>query len=284
MIKINISEFDNNQSIISFVKKNLFNVSLSLIYKLLRTGKIKVNQLIVKSPSFKLNTGDVISIVGIDENLVITKKEKNQVLSSQSNYKIKIAYEDEDVILVKKPFGVITSSDKEISLSHSVINYFNKDNNSSYIVSPIHRLDKVAQGLVIFAKDRLNFIKMSNFLSQNRIQKVYRVKIEKPIMKDTILDGYICVNSTKSVFYKIKHCDNCKPCKTKIHKSFNNGSHFFSDITIENGRKHQIRASLSYLKNPIIGDSKYGSKKKSKIYLICYQVSIPGKKTISIKL
>jgi 23S rRNA pseudouridine955/2504/2580 synthase len=284
MIKIVVDKFDNNQTLISFLKKNLYNVSLSLIFKLIRTGNVAINGHIIKDSAYNLKNNDSIQVNSINENNIRTKKISNEIKSKSANHKINVAYQDSDILIVNKPYGVVTSSDKQDSLSSSVINQFSSKDNSSYIISAIHRLDKVAQGLVIYAKDRLSFIKISEYLKQGRIQKKYRVKIEKPILKNLKMEGYICVQSGKSIFYKISHCENCKSCITFIEKSFYKNNSFYSDIEIKNGRKHQIRATLSFLKNPIIGDRRYGSLKKSKVYLICYQITIPGKKTITLNI
>lgn len=284
MIKIVVDKFDNHQTLISFLKKNLYNVSLSLIFKLIRTGNVSINGYVIKDSSYNLKYNETIEVNSINENNIRTKKIINEIKSKSSNHKINVAYEDSDIIIVNKPYGVITSSDKEDSLSRSIINQFGSKDNSSYIISAIHRLDKVAHGLVIYAKDRLSFIKISEYLKQGRIQKIYRVKIERPILKDLKIEGYICVQSTKSLFYKKSHCENCKSCTTFIQKSFYKNNSFYSDIEIKNGRKHQIRATLSFLKNPIIGDKKYGSLKRSKVYLVCHQITIPGKKKVTLNI
>lgn len=212
-----------------------------------------------------------------------------------------IVYESEDFALVNKPVGM----DSEHALSEGFF--------------PVHRLDKVASGLLLYAKNPCSAKKLSEALQEGKIKKRYHIIVESAC--DTSKeDGEtlsVKTNSTKNTgsskakrlpkedsseakrlpkegtfsdyLYKDTKKQKMFPVK-KLRKGVKEaGLHYqvleerdslaFVDVELETGRFHQIRAQFSAHGFPLFGDGKYGSRKKGNVALHCYTLSFPDPKS-----
>ena len=183
--------------------------------------------------------------------------------------KMKIIYEDEDVIVVDKPSGLITIKDEktpvEATLYHQVYEHVKKQNGRIFIV---HRLDKDTSGLVLFAKsEKVKYDLQRNW--QNVERKYYAVVFGKPNEKSV---------SLKDLLYETKSLDVVITKNEKIGKlaitNFDviksNNKYSLLDINIETGRRNQIRVQLANIGHPILGDKKYGKVKYKRMMLEAY--------------
>ena len=250
-----ITENYSNIRIDRWIKKKISNVPQSLIEKSLRHGKIKVNNLIVKS-KYKLKHNDKIYINNFNpETKILNKKKyiptKNEIHSSESL----IIENNENFVIINKPPGIPvqggTKSHRNLvdTLSNSKIFI----NSKPYIV---HRIDKDTSGLLIIAKNR----KYAQLLtSLFRIRKIYKTYL-------AICYGSLEKNSGELVNDLIRYegkkkiIENAKTIYRVIDK--NNLCSLISLNPIT-GRKHQIRKQLSIIGHPVLGDVKYNHKTKS---------------------
>lgn len=197
------------------------------------------------------------SIVYIDTKT----KEKN-------NLPFPILYEDNYIIVVDKPAGLLTVStekEKEHTLYHIVREYI-KNKNKSTNIFVIHRLDKDTSGIVIFAKDE----KTKNIFQESwdtiTKKREYKAVVEGNLdKKEDVLINNLKENSINIVYISKEG----KKAITKYRVIKENTKYSLLDIEIKTGRKNQIRVQLSHIKHPIIGDKKYGdSKSKDKRLLL----------------
>lgn len=200
-----------------------------------------------------------------------------------------IVYESEDFALVNKPVGM----DSEYALGEGFF--------------PVHRLDKVASGLLLYAKNPCSAKKLSEALQEGKIKKRYHIIVESAC--DTSKeDGEtlsVKTNSTKDTdsseakrlpkegcFYDYLYKDTKKqkmfPVK-KLRKGVKEAVLHYQllkekdglalvDVELETGRFHQIRAQFSAHGFPLFGDGKYGSRMKGNVALHCYTLSFPDPK------
>ena len=177
--------------------------------------------------------------------------------------KLKIIYEDKNIIVVDKPSGLLTvASNKEKfnTLYHEVREYIKKQNPHQKVFI-VHRLDKDTSGVVLFAKNE----KMKHLL-QNNWANICEVReyiaIIEGIMpkKQDRLVNYLKENKYQEVYV----ADVGKLAITNYEVFKTKGKNSLLKISIETGRKNQIRAQLAYINHPIIGDKKYFAK--SNIY------------------
>ena len=201
-----------------------------------------------------------------------------------------IVYESEDFALVNKPVGM----DSEHALSEGFF--------------PVHRLDKVASGLLLYAKNPRSAKKLSEALQEGKIKKRYHIIVESACDTSKEDDETLSVktNSTKDTdsseakrlpkegcfsdyLYKDVKKQKMFPVK-KLRKGVKEAVLHYQvlkekdglalvDVELETGRFHQIRAQFSAHGFPLFGDGKYGSRQKGNVALHCYTLSFPDPKS-----
>lgn len=190
------------------------------------------------------------------------KIEIKKFTNTQIQDKIHIIYEDENIIVVNKPSGLLTiatEKEKEHTLYTMMSNYI-KEKNKYNKIFIIHRLDKDTSGIIIFAKDEKT--KKAYQDNWNNLVKYrgYTAVIEGNLEKhQDIITLFLKENKTLKVYPS----KDGEKAITKYKVKHSNNKYTLLDIEILTGKKNQIRATMEYLKHPIVGDIKYGSKDKS---------------------
>ncbi|CAI2200107.1 655_t:CDS:2, partial [Funneliformis geosporum] len=244
-----------DQTLISFLKKRFRTTPLSLIYKLFRTKKVKIDGENVRYYHHRLKGGEKIEIH--DNYLQLA----NQVIYPLSRSKLyfEVVYEDQHILIALKEHGITMPS-----LDNAVRNYLSEKNPMEYqrqianffVLIAAHRLDKLTKGLVIYPKNPpAKKVLYKAMADKSQITKKYLAKCETT---HQVLPNYV---SAKFCALEIKQVAKKNPYQTL-------------EITLHTGRKHQIRSILAYLGCPVIGDKKYGSpiENKNKICLLAYKI------------
>jgi len=268
-----------DQTLISFLKIRFKTTPLSLIYKLFRSKKIKVNGKDIRYYHHRLKVGEEISIhdhsLKISNPNILAKPEKSEINPE-------IIYEDRNIIIVLKEHGLSMPE-----LDKATQYYFYQQNPAKYqelsqkyfSFTAVHRLDKLTQGLVIYPKNPVAKRILYNAINdKEKITKKYLAICEnlpkKPL--PNYISGYSWKNELeqKMEFSPNRGKESAKHCAMEIKEVSQRNNHLSLEITLHTGRKHQIRTILSYLGLLIIGDKKYGSKIeiKDKIYLLAYKI------------
>ena len=252
MKKIIVTKKYNNKKLNTFILDTFKKLNPNILYKALRKKDIRINDKKV-SENVLIHTGDEISIYIIDE-LLLGKKE----------YNLDIIYEDDNILIVNKDSGLsVTENDLNEESLTSILK--EKYGNT---INPCHRLDRNTKGLVLYSKNEptLNFF-LEKFKNKE-IEKHYYTKVYGIIKKETdILKDYLFKDSKKNLVYisdipKKGYLEIIT--KYKVLKRDLNENTTTLDITLHTGRTHQIRAHLSYIGFPIIGDGKYGKNEINK--------------------
>lgn len=287
MINIFVSSEENNQTVISFIKKRFKSTPLSLIYKLLRTKKIQINKQNCRYYHHRLKTGDEIEI---NDQKIKPFTLKNE-LPAKPVLELGIIYEDQNILIAIKGHNIeINRSGDKNCLDNQVRYHIYQNNPVSYqnqvkkffSINAIHRLDKLTKGLVIYAKDAVaKKILYNSIQDKNKISKSYLAicqssSDESNLKIPFLMRGFIHKNEVeKRMEFSLEKPNNIlmsKLCSLQIQKLFKQKKYYLLKMTLDTGRKHQIRSILSFLKLPVVGDKKYGSKIKlpDKIYLFAY--------------
>ena len=231
----------NNKKLDKFLKDNLQNLSNNLFYKTLRKKDIKIN-------------GKRVS-----ENVNVFENDKIQVYISdtllEGSVNLDIIYEDKNILLINKPINIeVTGKNSLTDVVHRLYKL------QEFLPMPCHRLDRNTSGLILFAKNQTALDILLDKFKHHEIEKHYLALVYGvPKKKSERLISYLFKDSSKSLVYI---SDVPKKGYLKIITSYsliesiNNTS--LLDVEIETGRTHQIRAHLSYIGLPIIGDGKYG--------------------------
>ena len=241
----------NDSRLDKWFKDKVINLPHSLLEKILRQNKVKVNKKKTKS-SYRLQSGDLIEIYGISKFKPVDKKEKIKYLPKKKEigaYDDYVIEDNENFIVINKPTGIPvqsgTKSFKNIIDILKNTKYF--ENSKPFIV---HRLDKETSGVLIIAKNRKYAQLFTSLFRIRKIHKTYLAivygKIDKSIK--VMKDDLIYFENNKKVFQKAVS-------NLKIIRS--NEGYSFLELNPITGRKHQLRKQLLKIGCPIIGDDKY---------------------------
>ena len=267
MREVTITANDAGQRLDRFLKKYLCNAPLSLIYKAVRKD-VKVNGKRVKEETV-LAEGDVLQLYLGEEDLdVLTEKKRTAAPKRQFT----VAFEDENVLVVCKPFGLLVhgdSSEKKDTLANQVIAYLIEKGDyaprleKSFVPSPVHRLDRNTTGLVVFGKNAQALRVLSAALAEDKgFTKYYDTvvcgELKTPLhLKNRLLKD----EKTNRVRVLPASAEEGKYIETIARPLYTNGRYTLTEVELVTGRSHQIRAHLKYAGYPLIGDAKYGDRK-----------------------
>lgn len=265
MQTFNIHQSEEGQSLEKYLQHLLPAAPLSFIYKILRKKDVKVNGK-PQDKKYRLKQNDEVKIYVTDGQYEDFTKDKSFI----ANDKIKswIIYEDEQILLVNKPRGLLVqkSEPRDESLDQLVIEYliytgaYRPEYEPTFKPGPAHRLDRNTSGIVAFGKTHQALeLLFQLFKDHALINKHYLTlvvgRVEKD--KDSILAPLKKDEATNNVVVAPLERGG-KSAKTvyKVIKRF--ADYTLLDITLLTGRTHQIRVHLAYIKHPVVGDSKYG--------------------------
>ncbi|ATZ18256.1 RluA family pseudouridine synthase [Mesoplasma melaleucae] len=261
MNKFIANQNDDNQTLFKFLKKNYKTTPLSVIYKWLRKGDIKINDKRIKDKDYLIKAND--EIVVYDNNKPVLRDNFKKI----KDYALDIVYEDSNILIVLKPYNVEVHSLVKESMDDIVKSYlvdsnkYNPSEENSYVVSHIHRLDKLTSGLLMYAKNKqAHDILVEAIQDKDKIEKYYCCKIDVPVTESLDAKGWIKYDPIiqKSVF-----SEEFKPDYKEATTIFNvvsldvTNKQTELEVQILTGRKHQIRATLEYYGAPIINDWRY---------------------------
>jgi 23S rRNA pseudouridine955/2504/2580 synthase len=276
MKEIMITTNEAGQRLDKFLRKYLADMSLSAIYKAIRTKQVTVNGK-KGSEKYSLNEGDILRFNFEIEN--VKKQKKLDFLNIE--YDFKTIYEDDNIIVVEKKPGVLVHPDEggEITLTEEVMSYlydkgqYKPDEEKTFSPSPCNRLDRNTEGLVVFAKN-YDSLKIVNECIKNGDVKKFYTTIVKGKISDGVYNAFILKEERKN---KVKIYEDkvagSKEIITDIKTVETIGTYSQLDIDLVTGRSHQIRAHLSHKGNPIVGDSKYGDRKINSFFMNKYGIN-----------
>lgn len=199
------------------------------------------------------------------------------------NFSKLIVYEDDDVIVINKPSGLLTISDGNNSdnLYSYLYDYCSKKNNGHIFI--VHRLDKLTSGLIIFAKSIEIKNRLQKCFEEQRVIRLYEaISVGTLLEKNEVKKIELNLFEDKNNNVFVSKDNRGKRCITYVKCVDKNDKYSLLDISITTGRRNQIRLSLKELGMPIFGDDKYGIKSKEKrMYLNAYKLEFS--KDIGIK-
>lgn len=283
-LKLKVSVPHKNERLDRFVCNCLENYSRGLIQSLIKEKQILVNEKASKA-GYKLSAGDVISVF-------IPDLKKSNV--QPENIRLDVLYEDNELIVVNKPAGMIThplAGVYEGTLVNALL-YHCKNSLSGIngVLRPgiVHRLDKDTSGLIIACKSDMSHNEIAKQIKERSLKRSYlaiahgkvqydKGTINKPIGRDRIHRHKMAVVSGGK--NAITHWRVLKKVETR-HGASLQGDFTLLECTLETGRTHQIRVHLASFGHPIVGDKTYGKKNdKEDMMLHAYKLVFKHPKT-----
>lgn len=274
MKEIVVTKNEAGKGLAGFLKSYLKEASTGFIHKMLRKKNITLNGKKAEGTE-KLREGDSIKIFFSDETL---EKFRGKVDASFAKGRVTgafgelpVIYEDNDIVLVNKPVGVLSQKAKpeDLSLNEWLIEYLlekgdiTTESLSTYKPSICNRLDRNTSGLVICAKSLNGARTMNGLIKERRVDKFYRTIIKGRLSDSVTLKGYLYKDESKNKVI-IKESDPKDDRFSYIETVYEPLTYLkdkdltLLEVKLVTGKPHQIRAHLSSIAHPIIGDFKYG--------------------------
>lgn len=270
MQQFTVTTNDAGQRMDRFVKKLLPNGALSLIYKMNRKNRIKVNG--SKVPiEHRLEVGDEISLYLPDEEFLVLRRTEAPIKPGQRRDPLNpkdIVYEDAHLLLVNKNPGInVHPGDhktSENSLIEQVQDYLgNKLVSLTFRPALVHRIDRNTSGLIMIAKTKPSLDHMMEALQAHKIEKKYlAVCIGTPKeAQGTIRAPLTRIENAKNENKVVVDPEGQKAVTHyKVLETSPDGKYSLVECRLETGRMHQIRVHMASIGTPVLGDIAYGDK------------------------
>jgi 23S rRNA pseudouridine955/2504/2580 synthase len=258
-----IDESSDGQKIDNYLIKIIKNVPKSHIYKLLRSGQVRVNKKRVKT-DLRLTIGDRVRIPPFKSS----SKQSKRVITIRPEQKVLIdgavIYEDDALIAVNKPSGLAVHGGS--GLNFGLIELLRHSRPEAKFLELVHRIDKETSGIILIAKKRKALVEIHQQMRKRSIHKKYQVMVNGRWKKKQLIVDLDLLKTTSSdgqkkvqVLSKNQNLDKAKDSRSVffLREAFVDLS--LLDVKLVTGRTHQIRVHLSHLGFPIVGDDKYGN-------------------------
>ena len=265
ILNILTEESDSGLRIDKFLIKKTENLSRAFIQKLIENGQVELNGHLIINKSFKISPNQIITVkIPEPENLNVKPE----------NIALDILYEDDDLLIVNKPKGMVVHPAPG-NYNHTLVNALmyhcqNSLSGINGILRPgiIHRIDKDTSGLLIVAKTDNAHRHLAEQIKNHTFTRLYEAVVNGILPQD---NGTIITNIAR-------HKINRKKMAVCIGKGKLSITHYeviqrFKKYThlklkLETGRAHQIRVHMSHIGHYVLGDEVYGNKNKNFDFLI----------------
>ena len=283
MHEMTVGVNDAGQRLDKFLQKALPGLPASLLYKSLRTKKIKVNRK-RGEPGQILAAGDVLQLFLPDEFFVRPEERNLQSLLVHTTVQPEILYEDENLILLYKPQGVSVHADQDgepggtLLLQMQAYLYrkgeYDPLSEQSFAPALCNRIDRNTEGIVIGAKNAAALRDMNRLIRERALSKYYLCAVNgTPSVLQGVITGYLCKDERTN---QVRVYDHHPPAGAKrIVTGYRTlctvSGRSLLQVHLITGRTHQIRAHLAHIGCPLYGDGKYGVNRGARRAGYAYQ-------------
>ena len=302
MILLKIKHIEAGGRLDKYLMKFLKEAPASFIYKMLRKKNIVLNgrkaagsEFLKEDDEIKLFLSDdtvvkfggkVISSKTADREYEATAEDELEVQADNTLYdslknlgweydEPKVIYEDRDIIILNKPVNVLSQIAKlgDVSMNEWLISYLIKSGsisaNDLLTVKPavVNRLDRNTSGIILAGKTLTGLRFLSDIIKTRKIEKYYLTIVKGEMKENITAEAYLLKNDSHNTvkIYKEK-VQGAEYIKTAYEVLKATSGHSLLRVKLITGKSHQIRAHLSFLGYPVIGDGKYGLKSENTTY------------------
>lgn len=281
MRELVIGQNEAGQRFDKYLKKLLSQAPGSFIYKMLRKKNIVLNDKKADGTE-KLKVNDTVKLYLSEETYTKFSSDTAETFVKEQLPEIdlmhlpfQILYEDADVLMINKPSGMLSQKAKpdDISANEYILAYLlasgvvKKENLNTFRPSICNRLDRNTSGVLIAGKTLKGLQEMSKQLRMREVKKFYHCIVEGNITASQHIRGYLRKDEKQN---KVKILEKPEDKDDKFIETeyvpLENYKHAtLLEVHLITGRTHQIRAHLASIKHPVMGDVKYGAKKRNEI-------------------
>lgn len=278
---LTIGKNDAGQRLDKFLTKSVRGLPQSMMYKLIRTKKIKLNRKRAE-PNTMLAEGDEIQLFIREEFFGSPEEDKGAV--SRIEPKLDVVYEDDDILLINKRPGVLVHEDDEGRDNTLVMHLqaylaqkgeYDPASEQSFAPALCNRIDRNTGGMVIAAKNAAALRDMNERIRTGQVKKFYLCAVhgEMPKRAD-VLTGWLRKdekNNTVTVVDREPQGHGWRDIKTGYRVLAERDGNSLLEIELFTGRTHQIRAHMAHVGHPLLGEGKYGVNRDDKKHGYKYQ-------------
>lgn len=266
MVNVEIRRNEAGQRLDRFMKKYLVNAPLSYIYRAIRKD-VKVNGKRSTQDSV-LEEGDVVSLYLSEEEL---SKLTERPARRKAKRQFQIAYEDENIIAVEKPYGLLTHGDrteKKNHLANQVVDYlietgaYSPRAEKTFVPASVNRLDRNTTGLVLFGKNAAAVKELNSAIRERTaLSKFYLTIVSGEMQGPVVLKDRMTKDRERNIVSIVSgENGEGKVMETVARPVAVRNGFSLAEVEILTGRTHQIRVQLAGAGYPLLGDPKYGDR------------------------
>jgi 23S rRNA pseudouridine955/2504/2580 synthase len=240
------------QRVDNYLTKWLKGVPKSHIYRILRSGEVRINSRRV-GPDYRVRAGDRLRL----PPLRTAKPPAAAHRPPASRLKANVIYEDDVLLVINKPSGVAVHGGSGIS--HGIIELLRLERPEARFLELVHRLDRDTSGVLLLAKRRSALTALHRQLREGAVQKIYDVLVKGRWHDDKrsvklALHKYVLASGER----RVAVTGDGSPAHTVFRLQRNWKGYSLLEAELKTGRTHQIRVHLAHLGFPVAGDDKYG--------------------------
>lgn len=278
MKEIRITKNEENQRLDKFLLKYMNKASKGFLYKMLRKKRIKYNGGRAEGSEL-LKAGDTLQLYLAEETISSFMEEKTV---AEAKRHFAIVYEDDDILVVSKPAGLLThpekSSDKDTLIDQILYYLYQKgqylpEADSSFTPALCNRLDRNTSGIVIAGKTLKGVQAVNETIRSHKLDKYYLTLVAGEIHEAGEITAYLTKDEEKNQVRISKREGSGKKTMTKYRPLACAKGYTLLEIHLITGKTHQIRAHMQSIGHPVVGDRKYGSEHSNQKFREEYALS-----------
>jgi 23S rRNA pseudouridine1911/1915/1917 synthase len=236
-----------SSGLLSFLSMQLQGWARNKIKQRLQSGCVSVNGVSITQHDFALDTGDVVEVGA------------SAKMANSSPSQLEILYSDRDIIAINKPAGLLSVGTTKETRQHALAILRNQLSHRSQAIKlwPVNRIDRDTSGVLLFATSRE--VREAVMAKWDQAEKTYlAIVVGSPTPAEGTIDQPLRLDEVEYRMHVGEHPD-AKPAITHFKTERTSAGRTLLQVQIETGRQHQIRAHLSWLGYPVVGDQRYGT-------------------------
>ena len=271
MREIIINNNEAGQRFDKFLGKYLSEASMGFLFKMLRKKNITLNGKKATGKE-KLNKGDSVKLFLAEDTIEKFSGKTNIKLTDK---KLDIIYEDDNILLINKPAGMLSQKAKpeDVSVVEHLISYLirseqlTENDLKTFHPSVCNRLDRNTSGLIAAGKSLAGLQELSRMFKDRSMEKYYLCIVSGIVERPSRIKGYLYKDTkTNKVTVSDKQMEDSSYIETAYRPIKTGENVTLLEVLLVTGKTHQIRAHLASIGHPLLGDVKYGKKNVNDLF------------------